>query len=84
MSHWSSWKELLAAELARRGESGSVIERMSPPDADLDADANPYALDSIDFVIWTPKRVYFSVYGDGPGWADVRSVPRHPPSNDPS
>jgi hypothetical protein len=67
-----TWRDLLAAEMQRRGDLGPFI---SAPfrDAVFDIDAHDHC--DARWIAWTTARVYFPCDYDTV-WVD--SVPRHP------
>lgn len=74
----SCWREMIAAEMSKRGEDWSMVAAVSPADLDLDLqfDSGYGRREGKPFLLWTERRVYFSLDYDGS--PAVASVPRAP------
>lgn len=74
----SSWKEMLAKEMQKNGESLDELIRItiSEEEMDRELDNGRGSEDGEPFTAWGPNFVYFPVCYDGEEW--VGSVPRDP------
>lgn len=76
----NTWAEMIAAELARRGETMADIEcsTLSAEDMAVEFDNGFGCVEGKPFTVWTKRFVLFPVVYDGS--ESVGSVARHPVS----
>ncbi|NGX57216.1 MAG: hypothetical protein K940chlam3_00100 [Chlamydiae bacterium] len=73
-----TWRELIEAEMERRGECWEDVVAFSPEEINWDKEFDPGfgTSEGEPFTLWTTQRVYFpSVYD---GAEEAESVPRNP------
>lgn len=76
----TTWRKLLALEMACHNESMADVISCTLTDSELDVlfDDDYGLTEGIPFTVWTEKRVYFPVEYDG--CEHVKSVSRNPDS----
>jgi hypothetical protein len=74
----ATWAELILKEMRKAGEPDAKVVGSTLTEDEMNREffAGFGSPEGDTFTLWTEKRVYFPVTGDGSEW--VGSAPRHP------